>query len=505
MTGDESVRVRDSQESVASKSLGHLPSHHEVLWGCAVPLALCNCVFCITVCAADSAPPNQHHPWTPCFSCPHRTTTTARTTPKHTTTHPVTNHTTTHPVTTHTTTPPVTKHTTTHPVTKHTTTHPVTKHTTTHPVTKHTTTHPVTTHTTTPPVTNHTTTPPVTNHTTTHPVTTHTTTPPVTNHTTTPPVTTHTTTPPVTNHTTTPPVTNHTTTPPVTNHTTTPPVTNHTTTPPVTNHTTTPPVTNHTTTPPVTTHTATPPVTNHSTPHYSTTAHTNYTTVHPSTVPTTPDFFANGTSGPCLRMTAVLEITVNGTKQIQVSDWTHWFQCMPTAHILAPTNPKGTPTATLCPDSVPQVPPPPVTQSDGKCYKDRVELALGFPGATLSLAFAQDSTNFYLEEVNVTLLDKESSGMFGATVREMEAPLGQSFSCDLVTLKVTSSLVVTASKVQAQAFQLNGSDYGPAKSCYKANMTVPIVVGIILLVLILVVVLAYFIGRRRRTGGYEML
>ncbi|XP_018109390.1 macrosialin [Xenopus laevis] len=421
----QSGRSHCVSESVRVSYLPIMSFHRAVLLG------LCLCLT--AVCTADSGTPNMHRTRAPCLSCPHHTTTTtARTTPKHTTT-------------------------------LHTTTHP-----TTIPYTNHTTTQ----HTTLPH--NQTTTPPVTNHTTTLPVTNHTTTLPVTNHTTAPPITNYTTAPPVTNHTTTLPVTNHTTAPPITNHTTTPPVTNHTTAPPITNHTTTPPVTNHTTTQYTSQHTnhTTRPYTaptNHSTTHYSTTAPTNYTRVPPSPEPTPSDFSVNNTSGTCLRLTAVLEITVNGTERIVV-------------------------------------PPPPMTTSEGKCQEDQVEVTLGFPQATLHLAFTKDSTDFYLRDVNVTLLEKEPHNTFGASVKEMEAPLGHSFSCENVTLKVASSLVVTASKVKAQAFNFNGFNYGPAKNCYfKPNMTVPIVVGIVLLVLILVVVLAYIIGRRRRTGGYEML
>ncbi|XP_063786741.1 macrosialin isoform X2 [Pseudophryne corroboree] len=352
--------------------------------------------------------------------------------------------TTTHSTTQHTT-HTTTPHTTQH--TNHTTTPHTTQHTN-HTTTPHTTQH--TNHTTTPHTTqhtNHTTAPHTTQH-TNHTTTLHTT--QHTNHTTTPHTTQH------TNHTTTPHTTQH------TNHTTTPHTTqhtNHTTAPHTTHHT------NHTTTPHTTQHT------NHTTQHHTTNPHT---TQHPTPAPSSSEYVVNGTSGVCLRMRAAFKIKINGTKKM---------------------------------DEI-VIPAPPSTQASGNCSGQQAQLTLTYPRGQLILTFRQNETdkNFYLGAVNITV-DIGSEQFSNTHLRYMVTPLGRSFSCEEVDLEVTPKVQFVAMDVRAQAFKLQGGNYGKELKCSDGppNMTVPIVIGVILLVLVLVVVLAYVIARQRSHGGYQTL
>ncbi|XP_056409623.1 macrosialin [Hyla sarda] len=363
-----------------------------------------------------------------------------------TTTHRTTTHSTTH--TTHITTlNTTTPHPTTH--TNHTSTpHPTTH--TNHTSTPHPTTH--TNHTSTPHPTTH------TNHTSTPHPTTH------TNHTSTPHPTTH------TNHTSTPHPTTH------TNHTSTPhPTThtNHTSTPHPTTHT------NHTSTPHPTTHTnhtSTPHPTTHtnhtSTPHPTT--HTNHTTYPPTTVPPSTEYIVNGTTGICLRITASFNISINDTTRREIV-----------------------------------IPPAPKTKASGNCFAEKAWLTLTFPHGQLTVTFIQDTKNneFFLGEVNITLMNTGSEKFDNASLKDMVTPLKHSFSCDKVDIQVTSKVSFSVMNVKAQAFQLDNGNYGPEIKCSKGspNMTVAIVVGVILVVLILIVVIAYFVARRRSQSGYQPL
>ncbi|XP_071988028.1 lysosome-associated membrane glycoprotein 1-like isoform X2 [Engystomops pustulosus] len=307
----------------------------------------------------------------------------------------------------------------------------------------------------------------------------HTTTP--TNNITTPHQTTHTKhTTTHTNHTTPHPTThtNHTTPHPTThtNHTTPHPTThtNHTTPHPTThtNHTTPHPTThtNHTT-PHPTTHT------NHTTPHPTT--HTNHTTSHltttytPTTAPPT-EYVVNGTGGICLRIMASFNISlISKTKQ----------------EIVIPSEPR--------------------TRASGNCSAQEAWLNLAFPLGQLHITFRQDTKDktFFLREVNITLNLKDYWMFAGAVVKGMVTPLGRAFTCEKVDIEVTPNVSFSMMNVKAQAFKLEGGNYGKEMKCSSGspNMTVPIVVGVILVVLILIVVIAYLVARRRNQRGYQPL
>ncbi|XP_077117617.1 lysosome-associated membrane glycoprotein 1-like [Ranitomeya variabilis] len=309
---------------------------------------------------------------------------------------------------------------------------------------KKTTTHRTTTH-----LTSHTTTAQTTahtNHTTMPPITAH------TNHTTMPPTTAH------TNHTTMPPTTAH------TNHTTMPHTTTHT------NYTSTPHPTGHTN------HTSTPHPTGHtnhtSTPHP--TAHTNQTSLPVTTMPPSTEYVVNGTTGVCLRITASFKISYNDTKTSEIVNL-----------------------------------PEPDTEPSGNCSADKAWLTLTFPQGQVTITFSQDTkdNNFFLNEVNITLKSLEPEKFGNSSLKAMVTPLRRFFSCEKVNIEVTPNVSLSVMKVKAQAFKLDGGNYGREMKCSDGsqNMTVPIVVGIILVVLILIVVIAYIVARQRSHRGYQSL
>uniref|UniRef100_A0A8C5LW01 Lysosomal-associated membrane protein 1 n=1 Tax=Leptobrachium leishanense TaxID=445787 RepID=A0A8C5LW01_9ANUR len=299
-----------------------------------------------------------------------------------------------------------------------------------------------------------------TTHSTTHTIhpTTHNTTTEHTTHNTTTEHTTHNTTTEHTTHNTTTEHTTHNTTTEHTTHNTTTEHTTHNTTTEHTAH----PTTHNTTTNYTTAHS------NHTVTPYTTHGHITNSTEHPS--PTTPpvaDFFLNGTSGVCLRITALLEIRFNSTEKKVI-------------------------------------PPPPLTKVSGNCSGDVANMTLLSSSVQLSLTFKKDRKDFYLAEVNVTVHRAGSKLSSAVTLKDMVTPLGRSYSCQHFSVDLINP-VLEATNITAQAFDLKGGQYGTAMLCSnKPSMIVPIVVGVILLILVVIVVLAYLLGRRRHRG-YQTL
>uniref|UniRef100_A0A8D0HPK0 Uncharacterized protein n=1 Tax=Sphenodon punctatus TaxID=8508 RepID=A0A8D0HPK0_SPHPU len=90
-----------------------------------------------------------------------------------------------------------------------------------------------------------------------------------------------------------------------------------------------------------------------------------------------------------------------------------------------------------------------------------------------------------------------------ASLREFEAPLGDSYQCRNRSLALGPGFHVDTLHEQVQAFSLTGDQFGKAHECpeQQRSLVVPIVVGIILLVLIIIIIIAYLVGRRRSRDG----
>lgn len=155
------------------------------------------------------------------------------------------------------------------------------------------------------------------------------------------------------------------------------------------------------------------------------------------------------------------------------------------------------------------IPPAPSTKASGNCSEDKAWLTLTFPQGQVAITFTQDTkaSNFFLGAVNITLKNTGPETFDNTSLRDMVTPLGRSFSCDKVDIQVTPKVVFSVMNVRAQAFRLQGGNFGREMKCSNGShdMTVPIVVGVILAVLILIVVIAYLVARQRGQRGYQPL
>ncbi|XP_040262192.1 lysosome-associated membrane glycoprotein 2 isoform X3 [Bufo bufo] len=148
------------------------------------------------------------------------------------------------------------------------------------------------------------------------------------------------------------------------------------------------------------------------------------------------------------------------------------------------------------------------TTSSGSCGNDSALLRLNDSGTTIvEFLFLVKNKNFYLQEVNVTLVN--TSGMSVRTNSNLslwEASLGSSYLCHKEqTITVSDDLYVNTFDVRVQPFGVKNATYATAEDCISdQNFTVPIVVGAALGALIVLVMVAYFIGRKnRRSAGYQ--
>ncbi|XP_075040485.1 lysosome-associated membrane glycoprotein 2 isoform X3 [Mixophyes fleayi] len=150
---------------------------------------------------------------------------------------------------------------------------------------------------------------------------------------------------------------------------------------------------------------------------------------------------------------------------------------------------------------------PNTTLSSGSCSNESALLRLNDSSTIVEFYFSIKKSNFYLQEMNVTLTN--GSGISQITNRNLsfwEASLGNSYLCrkeQLIT--VSEDLNINTFDVRVQPFSVKNATYATAEDCFAdQNFTVPIVVGAALGVLVILVMVAYFIGRRnQRSAGYE--
>ncbi|KAG9460960.1 hypothetical protein GDO78_018589, partial [Eleutherodactylus coqui] len=194
------------------------------------------------------------------------------------------------------------------------------------------------------------------------------------------------------------------------------------------NHTSTPAAHANTTTPHPTAHAnhTSTPAAHANTTYFTTIPAGNQTSLPPTAPPT--EYVVNGTTGVCLRITASFRISFNDSARPGIV-----------------------------------IPPAPRTRASGSCSAEKAWLTLTFPHGQVGITFRQDAegNNFFLGAVNITLKDKGSEKLGNDGVRDMLTPLGRAFSCAEVDIHVTSNVTLTVMNVKAQAFKLEGGEYGP--------------------------------------------
>ncbi|XP_072255364.1 uncharacterized protein [Pyxicephalus adspersus] len=169
--------------------------------------------------------------------------------------------------------------------------------------------------------------------------------------------------------------------------------------------------------------------------------HTAYTTQGLSTAPLPPEYIVKGTSGVCLRIKANFMVTVNSTKMMRNIT----------------------------------IPPPPITEIYENCDENEAKLWLEFPMGDLSMTFIKNGSLFYL---NGTYLYIHSEDVIytssSLALKAFVTPLGHSFICKEVILRMTPNVTLILMDITVQAFQLEGdnskTDYGSnSDSCGKES------------------------------------
>ncbi|XP_072285607.1 lysosome-associated membrane glycoprotein 2 isoform X2 [Pyxicephalus adspersus] len=152
---------------------------------------------------------------------------------------------------------------------------------------------------------------------------------------------------------------------------------------------------------------------------------------------------------------------------------------------------------------------PNTTAYSGNCGNETSLLRLTDTNTVVEFYFLIKKKNFYLQEVNVTLIT--GSGVFYKTNVNLslwEASLGNSYLCRKEQLiSVSDDLYMNTFDVRVQPFSVHNSTYATASECHIDDdaILIPIIVGAALSGLIIIIVIAYLIGRRKTYVGYQTL
>ncbi|KAG5203501.1 hypothetical protein R6Z07M_010526 [Ovis aries] len=147
------------------------------------------------------------------------------------------------------------------------------------------------------------------------------------------------------------------------------------------------------------------------------------------------------------------------------------------------------------------------TKAQGGCERTHSHLLLSFPSGQLSFGFKQDplqSTvylNYMAVEYNVSFPQavQWTFSVQNSSLRDLQTPLGQSFSCRNASIIVSPALHLDLLSLKLQAAQLSPSGaFGPSFSCPNdKSILLPLIIGLILLGLLTLVLVTFCIVRRR--------
>ncbi|XP_004760331.1 macrosialin [Mustela putorius furo] len=154
------------------------------------------------------------------------------------------------------------------------------------------------------------------------------------------------------------------------------------------------------------------------------------------------------------------------------------------------------------------------TKPQGRCEGAHPRLLLSFPSGQLSFGFEQDLRQgaVYLSSValeyNVSFPRAAQWTFSGqnSSLRALQAPLGQSFSCRNASVALAPSLRLDLLGLKLQAARLPFSGaFGPSFSCPSDQFNLlPVIIGLVALGL-LALVLVTFCVVRRRPPSYQAL
>lgn len=239
---------------------------------------------------------------------------------------------------------------------------------------------------------------------------------------------------------------------------------------------------------------------------FTTTSHGN-ATVHPTTSNSTATSPGSSTSSPHPRPPPPSPSPSPGSKA-DVGDYTGTNGSQPCVHlqaeirirILYPTQGGGKAwgISVLNPNK---------TKAQGGCEGAHAHLLLSFPYGQLSFGFKKEppqSTvylNYMAVEYNVSFPQAAewTFSVQNSSLRELQAPLGQSFSCrnQSIILSPAFHLDLLFLKLQAAHLSPSGA-FGPSFSCPSdQSILLPLIIGLIALGLLTMVLVTFCIFRRR--------
>lgn len=139
-------------------------------------------------------------------------------------------------------------------------------------------------------------------------------------------------------------------------------------------------------------------------------------------------------------------------------------------------------------------------------------LPLSFPYGQLTFGFKQDLEqsqsvvylNYMAVEYNVSF-PKATQWTFSAqnsSLRDLQAPLGQSFSCRNASIVLSPAIHLDLLSLRLQAAQLPHTGvFGPNFSCtHDQSFWLPLIIGLVLLGLLTLVLIAFCVARRRQSA-----
>uniref|UniRef100_A0A3P9JA65 Lysosome-associated membrane glycoprotein 2-like luminal domain-containing protein n=1 Tax=Oryzias latipes TaxID=8090 RepID=A0A3P9JA65_ORYLA len=156
---------------------------------------------------------------------------------------------------------------------------------------------------------------------------------------------------------------------------------------------------------------------------------------------------------------------------------------------------------------------PSKTKATGECAETYAKLTLTFQEGYIYFHFNKSDDMVYADTLSFSLnypFEKGAKLPYTASNQSLHlfsARTGHSYSCKSQSVDMGKGLYLDATQTRLQAIGLQNANFGKPDACPadQPDYRVAIAVGVTLLILIVVVIIVYFLGRRRRTEGYQSL
>uniref|UniRef100_A0A3P9M4S6 Si:ch211-212k18.7 n=1 Tax=Oryzias latipes TaxID=8090 RepID=A0A3P9M4S6_ORYLA len=156
---------------------------------------------------------------------------------------------------------------------------------------------------------------------------------------------------------------------------------------------------------------------------------------------------------------------------------------------------------------------PSKTKATGECAETSAKLTLTFQEGYIYFHFNKSEDMVYADTLSFSLnypFEKGAKLPYTASNQSLHlfsARTGHSYSCKSQSVDMGKGLYLDVTQTRLQAIGLQNANFGKPDACPadQPDYRVAIAVGVTLLILIVVVIIVYFLGRRRRTEGYQSL